>query len=209
MFFSKSLVVVAALVAQVMCHAVVQPVMGVSGKPVRADTQRPSNAKACGNTALSQIDSSQTITMTGTSFTATSINFNAKQDGSMQFTASVDTTGTGKSFKAATITKNGPNAPPKVGQTAQLSVSLPAGTICKGGASKDLCLVSFKSSSGFGNCVVVKQAGAGGAAKNANANPKTKATRSRHPRNFAAPANAKRDYAKRAISWVWAPIELN
>ncbi|CAE6366564.1 unnamed protein product [Rhizoctonia solani] len=200
MFFAKSLVVVAALAAQVLCHSVVQPVMGINGKAVRSDTQRPSNAKPCGNTALSKIDSSQVVTMTGTSFTATSINFNAKQDGSMQFTASVDATGTGKSFKAATITKNGPNAPPKVGQTAEIDVSLPEGTTCNGGASKDLCLVSFKSSSGFGNCVVVKQAGAGGAAKGAKANPKTKATRSRHPRNFAAPANA-----KRAISWVWAP----
>ncbi|KAF8750416.1 hypothetical protein RHS01_09436 [Rhizoctonia solani] len=169
MFFAKSLVVVAALAAQVLCHSVVQPVMGINGKAVRSDTQRPSNAKPCGNTALSKIDSSQVVTMTGTSFTATSINFNAKQDGSMQFTASVDATGTGKSFKAATITKNGPNAPPKVGQTAEIDVSLP-------------------------------EAGAGGAAKGAKANPKTKATRSRHPRNFAAPANA-----KRAISWVWAP----
>ncbi|CCO36344.1 hypothetical protein BN14_10478 [Rhizoctonia solani AG-1 IB] len=209
MFFPKSLVVVAALVTQVMCHAVVQPVMGVNGKPARSDTQRPSSAKACGNTALSKINSSETIAMTGTTFTATSINFNAKKDGSMQFTAQVDTTGTGKSFKAATITKNGPDAPPKVGQTAQLSVSLPEGTSCTGGASGDLCLVSFKSSSGFGNCVVVKQAGAGGAAKGTKANPKTKATRSRHPRNFAAPANAKRDYAKRAISWVWAPTEFS
>ncbi|KAH7332850.1 hypothetical protein B0J17DRAFT_536599, partial [Rhizoctonia solani] len=149
--------VVAALAAQVLGHAVVQPVMGVNGKAVRADTQRPSNAKPCGNTAFSKVDSSQSITMSGTTFTATSTNFNANKDGSMQFTASFDTTGTGKSFKAAAISQNGPNAPPKVGQTAQLSVELPAGTKCTGGASKDLCLVSFKSASGFGNCVVVKQ----------------------------------------------------
>ncbi|KAJ1302346.1 hypothetical protein OPQ81_001161 [Rhizoctonia solani] len=202
MFFSKSLIVVAALAAQVLGHAVVEPVMGVNGKPVRANTQRPSNAKPCGNTALSTINSSQTIAMTGTTFTAEATNFNANKDGSMQFTASVDASGSGKSFKAATITKNGPNAPPKVGQTAQISVSLPAGTVCSGGNSKDLCLVSFKSASGFGNCVVVKQAGAGGAANKATP-PKTgtKATRSRHPRDFSIPAH----YAKRAISWVWAP----
>ncbi|KAG8717330.1 hypothetical protein FRC11_003775 [Ceratobasidium sp. 423] len=207
MFFSKSLLVVAALAAQVLGHAVVQPVMGVNGKAVRADTQRPSTAKPCGNTALSKIDSSQSIAMTGTSFSADAVNFNANKDGSLEFTASVDPTGTGKSFKAATITTNGPAAPPKVGTNAQLSVSLPAGTTCSGGATKDLCLVSFKSASGFGNCVVVKQAGAGGAANKA-ATPKTgtKATRSRHPRDFSVSA----EYAKRAISWVWAPInEVN
>ncbi|CAE6494583.1 unnamed protein product [Rhizoctonia solani] len=207
MFFSKSLLVVAALAAQVLGHAVVQPVMGVNGKAVRANTQRPSTAKPCGNTALTKIDGSQSIAMTGTSFTADAVNFNANKDGSLQFTASVDPTGTGKSFKAATITTNGPAAPPKVGTTAQLSVNLPAGTVCSGGASKDSCLVSFKSASGFGNCVVVKQAGAGGASNKA-ATPKTgtKATRSRHPRDFSAPA----EYAKRTISWVWAPInEVN
>ncbi|CAE6421349.1 unnamed protein product [Rhizoctonia solani] len=181
MFFSKTLIVVAALAAQVLAHAVVQPVMGVNGKAVRADTQRPSTAKPCGNTAISKLDSSQSIAMTGTTFTATSTNFNAKKDGSMLFTAEVDPTGTGKSFKAATITKNGPDAPPKVGETAELSVSLPAGTKCTGGANKDSCLVSFKSSSGFGNCVVVKQAGAGGAANKANAKAKTARS---HPRDF-------------------------
>ncbi|KAG8680704.1 hypothetical protein FRC08_016098 [Ceratobasidium sp. 394] len=203
MFFAKSLIVVAALAAHVLGHAVVQPVMGVAGTPKRSDTQRPSTAKPCGNTALSEIDSSSSITMTGTSFTATSTNFNAKQDGSMQFTATFDATGTGKNFKAATITKNGPNAPPKVGQTAQLSVSLPAGTKCTGGANKDSCLVSFKSASGFGNCVVVKQGGAGAASNKAPAKS-GKATRSRrHPRDFVVPSE-KRDYAKRAIEWIWA-----
>ena len=200
MFFSKSLIVVAALAAQVLGHAVVQPVMGVSGQAVRSNTQRPSNAKPCGNTAISKMASSSTISMTGNTFTATATNFNAARDGSMQFTAQVDATGTGKSFKAATITKNGPLAPKKVGETAQLSVSLPAGTKCTGGATGDMCLVSFKSASGFGNCVVVKQAGGGAAAGKA----KGKSTRSRHPREFVAPG-AKRDYAKRAISWVWAP----
>ncbi|CAE6517038.1 unnamed protein product [Rhizoctonia solani] len=187
MFFSKTLIVVAALAAQILAHSVVQPVMGVSGKAVRSDTQRPSTAKPCGNTAFSKLASSQSIAMSGTTFTATATNFNANVDGSMQFTASFDPTGTGKSFKSATITQNGPNAPPKVGQTAQLSVQLPAGTKCTGGASKDSCLVSFKSASGFGNCVVVKQGGAGGAANKAKA-VKAKTTRS-HPRDFAMPAN--------------------
>ncbi|KAF8600611.1 hypothetical protein BDV93DRAFT_525334 [Ceratobasidium sp. AG-I] len=197
MFFSKSLLVVAALAAQVLGHAMVEPALGIKGTPVRANTQRPSTAKPCGNAALSGIDSSTPIAMTGTTFTAKSTNFNKAKDGSMLFTAQVDATGAGKAFKAATITKNGPAAPKTVGETAQLSVSLPAGTKCTGGASKDLCLVSFKSASGFGNCVVVKQAGAGAASTK-------KTTRSRHAREFVAPA-AERTYAKRAISWVWAP----
>jgi len=198
MFFSKSLVVVAALAAQALAHTMVAPALGVKGTPIRADTQRPSTAKPCGNVALSAIDTSTAITMNGLSFTATSTAFNANKDGTMVFTAQVDATGTGKGLKAATITKNG-LASPKVGDKSQLAVSLPAGTKCTGGKTKDLCLVSFKSASGFGNCVVVKQAGAGAAAASTK-----KTTRSRHPREFIVPAE-KRTYAKRAISWVWAP----
>jgi uncharacterized protein (DUF2345 family) len=99
--------------------------------------------------------------MSGTTFTATATNYNKAKDGSLQFTAQVDAAGTGKAFKAATITKNGDPAPKTVGETAQLSVSLPAGTKCTGGKTKDLCLVSFKSASGFGNCMVVKQGESG------------------------------------------------
>lgn len=200
MFFSKSLLVVAALAAQALAHTMVAPALGIKGTPIRANTQRPSTAKPCGNAALSAIDTSTPIAMTGTSFTATSTAFNANKDGTMVFTAQVDPTGAGKGFKAATITKNG-LASPKVGDKSQLAVSLPAGTKCTGGKTGDLCLVSFKSASGFGNCVVVKQAGAGAASAKASTK---KTTRSRHPREFVVPA-AKRDYAKRAISWVWAP----
>jgi hypothetical protein len=50
----------------------------------------------------------------------------------------------------------------------QVSASLPAGTTCTGGASGDLCLVSFATTAGFGNCVVVQQ-GAGGGAGAGNA----------------------------------------
>jgi hypothetical protein len=48
--------------------------------------------------------------------------------------------------------------------TDQVSASLPAGTTCTGGASGDLCLVSFTTTAGFGNCVVVQQGGAAGGA---------------------------------------------
>lgn len=50
-------------------------------------------------------------------------------------------------------------APTDVG-SQQLTVSLPAGTKCTGGTSGDLCLASFTTAGGFGNCVVVQQGGA-------------------------------------------------
>jgi hypothetical protein len=42
--------------------------------------------------------------------------------------------------------------------TQQLTVKLPAGTNCTGGADKNLCLASFTTTAGFGNCVVISQA---------------------------------------------------
>ncbi|KAG9115474.1 hypothetical protein FRC07_007533 [Ceratobasidium sp. 392] len=206
MFFAKSLIVVAALAAHVLGHAVVQPVMGVAGTPKRSDTQRPSTANPCGKTAISKMGSSQSIAMSGTTFTAKATNFNAKKDGSMLFSAQVDPTGTGKSFKAVTITKNGPAAPAEVGETANITVDM-KGVECKGGPNKDSCMVSFKSASGFGNCVVVKQTGAGAA----SGKPATKSkagARSRsvpHPRNFIVPSQKRGDYAKRALEWIWRP----
>jgi hypothetical protein len=50
---------------------------------------------------------SNAVRATGTTFTVTAQNFNGGADGSRKFTAKVDATGTGKSFVAATITKNG------------------------------------------------------------------------------------------------------
>lgn len=125
---------------------------------LHAQSQRPSTAKPCGNTALSTIDTTTQIHMTiDNTFTATATSFNPGEEGSLQFTAKVDSTGTGKGLQAATVTQNGPRTPPRADMTAQLSVSLPAGTKCTGGASGNLCLVSFTSTGGFGNCVVVKQ----------------------------------------------------
>jgi hypothetical protein len=49
---------------------------------------------------------------------------------------------------------------PTSAATEQLLVQLPAGTKCSGGANKDLCLASFETTAGFGNCVAVSQ-GAG------------------------------------------------
>ena len=41
--------------------------------------------------------------------------------------------------------------------SAQLTVQLPSGTQCTGGANQDLCLVSFVTAGGFGNCIAVSQ----------------------------------------------------
>jgi hypothetical protein len=38
-----------------------------------------------------------------------------------------------------------------------LTVQLPIDTKCTGGANKNLCVASFITTAGFGNCVVVKQ----------------------------------------------------
>jgi hypothetical protein len=79
----------------------------------------------------------------------------------------VDAAGTGAKFVTAQVTANGEAAPASTG-TEKITASLPAGTTCTGGASGDLCLASFKTAGGFGNCVVVQQ-GAGGAATGAAA----------------------------------------
>jgi hypothetical protein len=50
---------------------------------------------------------STAIKANGNTFTVQVQNFNAGVDGSRQFTAKVDASGTGKSLVAATITKNG------------------------------------------------------------------------------------------------------
>jgi len=75
----------------------------------------------------------------------------------------VDASGTGANFVAGKVTANGEAAPASTG-TEKITASLPAGTACSGGASGDLCLASFKTAGGFGNCVVVQQGAGGGAA---------------------------------------------
>ncbi len=49
--------------------------------------------------------------------------------------------------------------------TQQVTVQLPAGTACTGGTAGNLCLVSFKTAGGFGNCVVVQKAAAAATSK--------------------------------------------
>ncbi|TFK49318.1 hypothetical protein OE88DRAFT_410235 [Heliocybe sulcata] len=171
MFVSKSILaslIAVSLSAQASAHALIAPALGVKGTGVRANVQRPSTNSPCGNVNVaSTINTSTAITMTGNTFTATVTNFNAGQDGSRQVTAKVDATGAGKSFVAATVTKNGDKAPTNVG-SQQITVQMPAGTKCTGGTAKDLCVVSLTTAGGFGNCVAVKQGAATNAAAKTN-----------------------------------------
>jgi len=167
--FSKiwtSAALVLALSLQVHAHAIVSPALGVSGTPIRADVKRPSAAEPCGAgvNIASALDSSTAVAASAAgAIDATAIDFNAGADGSRDFTAKVDATGTGKNFVAMTITTNGIKAPATAG-SQPLVASLPAGTKCTGGATKNKCLVQFVSTAGFGNCVAVSQGGAAAAA---------------------------------------------
>jgi len=172
--FSKvwtSATLVLALCLQVNAHAAVSPALGVSGTPVRNDVKRPSTASPCGAgvNIASTIDSSTAVAANAAgTINADAINFNGGADGSRKFTAKVDSTGTGANFVAMTITTNGDAAPADVG-SQPIVATLPAGTKCTGGATKNKCLVQFVSTAGFGNCVVVSQGAAGAAAGSAAA----------------------------------------
>jgi len=159
--FSKTILfsaIVLGFANQAFGHAAIQPQLGIQGNSTRNDVQQPSTSSPCGNTDIaSNINNSTAVALDSTnSFSTSIVNFNGGQDGSTQVTAQVDPTGTGKSFTSATVTQNGQLAPPAAG-SAQLSVSLPAGTKCTGGTAGNLCLVSFKTAGNFGNCIVVSQ----------------------------------------------------
>ncbi|RDX43125.1 hypothetical protein OH76DRAFT_1458503 [Lentinus brumalis] len=188
---------------QAHAHAAISPVLGVNGTPKRSDVQRPSDAKPCGNANIAQtLDSSKAVQLKAdNTFSTTIQNFNAGVDGSLQVDkVLVDATGTGKKFVAAQMVKNGQKNPPTV-TSAAISVKLPGGTTCQGGKNKDLCLVSFKTAGGFGNCVVVQQPKAGGAkakvtakanasAKGAQASPTTELKRAVRRAEFKNRMNA-------------------
>jgi len=158
---SASLLLV--LAAQANAHAIPVPALGVA-KPARSDVQRPSTASPCGSVNIAQTIDTSTATPVAAdgSVTIGVENFNAGGDGSTSVSVSVDATGKGTSFVAGTVTKNG-NANPSAVETDQVTFTLPAGTTCTGGAAGNLCLVSVKTTAGFGACTVVSQ-GAGTAA---------------------------------------------
>jgi len=168
-------------------HALLEPALGVKGAGARSDVTRPSAAAPCGAgvNVASVLASSTAVTASAAGvFTVTAQNFNAGTDGSREVTsAKVDATGTGaaSSFTGtATVTTNGIKSPTDV-TSQQLTLSLPAGTKCAGGADKASCLVSLTTAGGFGNCVLVSQgagaaAAAGGAAATAASTGSTAST---------------------------------
>jgi len=164
MFFYKVALAVAlvfGLSLQVQAHALINNALGVKGTPQRSDVQRPSTAAPCGTVDIAQTLGTSTPVVASAAglFSTTVVDFNAGADGSRSVTAQVDATGTGTKFVAATVKTNGNPAPTTVGSD-NISVQLPAGTKCTGGANKNLCLVAFKTTAGFGNCVAVQQGAA-------------------------------------------------
>ncbi|KAJ6523857.1 hypothetical protein B0H19DRAFT_646931 [Mycena capillaripes] len=170
MIFSPNKFVLASmfltLAAQTSAHAIPNPALGVKGTPKRSDTQRPSTAKPCGKIDIAtNLDTSTAIPAAADGTVTLQVqNFNPGADGSTSVSVEVDETGTGNKFVPATVTKNGNPNPTKV-ETDQVVFSLPAGTKCAGGKAKNLCLVSVKTTHGFGACTVVSQGG------KASANP--------------------------------------
>ncbi|KAF9449818.1 hypothetical protein P691DRAFT_727270 [Macrolepiota fuliginosa MF-IS2] len=157
-----SLAILLAVSLEVRGHAAIAPALGLgSTAPVRNDVKRPSTASPCGagvNVASALGKSTPVQAAADGTFTATITNFNGGKDGSRQVTAQVDAAATGKgaNFVAMTVSQNGDAAPATTG-SQPIVASIPAGTTCSGGTSGDLCLVSFKTLGGFGNCVAVQQ----------------------------------------------------
>ncbi|KAJ7113945.1 hypothetical protein C8R44DRAFT_584819, partial [Mycena epipterygia] len=150
-FTSAALVL--ALALQANAHAMPSPALGVSGLPARSDVQRPSTSAPCGSVNIaSSIDKSTAVPAEADGTVMLNItNYNAGADGSRSVAVMVDPTGTGKKFVAAKVTTNGDAAPTGTG-TQQIKLNLPAGTKCTGGKAGNLCLLSVKSTAGFGGC---------------------------------------------------------
>ncbi|KAF8483874.1 hypothetical protein DFH94DRAFT_329096 [Russula ochroleuca] len=128
-------------------------------KGTQHEKTQPTQANPCGNINIAQnLDTSATVNaLANGTFSASITDFNPGTDGSRSIkTVQVDASGTGNNFVAAQMITNGDPNPTAAG-TEQLSVQLPAGIKCTGGTSQTLCLASFITTSGFGNCVVVSQ----------------------------------------------------
>jgi len=182
--FSKiwaSCVLVSVLCLEVTAHAIVSPALGVQGTPVKADVQQPNNASPCGpniKDIASAIDSATVVSADAHgSFHFTATSFNGGDDGSRQFTATVDESGTGKNFVPMTITENGDTKSAAAGSQPIVAL-LPKGTKCTGGkaGTGNICLVQLISKAGFGNCVAVSQSSADAGTPTATVNGGKSAT---------------------------------
>jgi len=180
--------------ASVNAHAGVSPALGVQGALIRADVQRPSTSSPCGNVNIAQsLDSSSSVAAAlNDTFSVNATGFDAGSDGSRSIkTVQIDASGTGQNFVPATMLVNG-NADPASAGTDQLTVQLPEGTTCTGGTSKNICIASFETAAGFGNCVAVTQ---GQGATSSSTSSGTKAAKDAAPASQSDPA--KRSYLPR------------
>ncbi|KAJ7856906.1 hypothetical protein B0H13DRAFT_1641242, partial [Mycena leptocephala] len=164
--------IILALAAQTSAHAMPNPALGIKGAPQRSDTQRPTTAKPCGNVDIaSNLDTSTAIAAAADGTVTMNVENCIGTDGSTSVSVEVDQTGTGKKFAPATVTTNGNPNPTKV-ETDKIVFSLPAGTKCTGGKAQNLCLVSVKTTHGFGGCTVVSQGkGSAGSSTTKTATP--------------------------------------
>lgn len=178
MFFTKFIaasVVVVGLSSSAYAHAAAHPAMGIKEPLKRPDVRRPDAKNPCGTGVdiAANLEKAETIQVAADgTFSVVVENYNGLVssriltepeltrprgiDGSRQFTLKVDATGTGKSFQAGTITKNGLKVTYK-NEKETIQAKLPAGMICQGGQAANLCLAQFTNAAyqKFGNCVVV------------------------------------------------------
>ncbi|PPQ68872.1 hypothetical protein CVT24_007681 [Panaeolus cyanescens] len=217
-FTATSLVL--ALAAQAYGHAAIAPVLGLNRAPVRNDVKRPSNNNPCGNgvNIANGINGNSFVTVQNGAITVTSTNFNGGRDGSRQVTARLNASGAGNNFNTAlTVTRNGNGNPNNVG-SEQVTVAIPANTRCTGGANRNRCLVQFRTSAGFGNCVVVQQGAANAQAGNGNGNNRNRnrglIAGTRAARAALADIEARGVEATKAVrrslsSWLWGSESSN
>ncbi|KAJ7660276.1 hypothetical protein DFH06DRAFT_1089592 [Mycena polygramma] len=159
---------VLAISSQVHAHGGVQPFLGVTGTLAKSDISRLNAASPCGANidVASSLDSATAVAAAADgTFAVTGVTFDTGSDGSESVKANVDATGAGTDFTTpVTITTNGDPAPATTSVTSPIQATLPSGTVCTGGAAKNLCVVQFVTSAGFANCVAVSQGAATGAA---------------------------------------------
>ncbi|KAJ6549227.1 hypothetical protein DFH09DRAFT_846732, partial [Mycena vulgaris] len=180
-----------SMTARVSAHGGVAPALGVTSAFAKSDVQRVVAGADCGATDVaSTIDSSTAVPADPTtgSFSVVGTSFDPGADGSTSVTAVVDPSGTGKAFPGTVdVTTNGNAVQTASTSTQPIVAALPDGTKCTGGAAGNLCLVAFKTTAGFQNCVVVSQGAATAVAAGANS---TAVASSSNSTDVAGSANA-------------------
>ncbi|KAL0953939.1 hypothetical protein HGRIS_005102 [Hohenbuehelia grisea] len=148
-----------SLAAQAYGHAAVLPPLGVAGEMTRDQVQRPTDDQPCGGINVNaNLATSQRLQADDQGkFSAEVTNFDPLLDGSEQFTMKVSATASTADMVNGAISKNGPLLLFRVPERNTIEATLPNGVKCSGGPDGNLCLASFRSVSGFGNCVVIQQ----------------------------------------------------